>query len=148
MDLETDKVLWEQTYPFGCDRSSVSSDGKKVYVPTGWWYAAPDSGLLVVDAADGKLLRHIRVGVQAHNSVVSLDGRWLFLGTDTMLTMFNTRDEQVALQVKDVGEYGVFPYTVDSQNRYAYVCLGKTVGFDVVDLKVGKVLHRILAGDE
>jgi hypothetical protein len=35
-----------------------------------------------------------------------------------------------------------------SRNRYAYVCLGKTVGFDVVDLKAGKVLHRVLAGDE
>ncbi len=144
IDLETDKVLWEQTYRFGCDRSSVSADGKKIYVPTGWWYAAPDSGLLVVDAADGRLLRHIRIGVQAHNSLVSLDGRWLFLGTDTMLTMFNTRDEQVVLQVKDVGEY----FTVDSRNRYAYVCLGKTVGFDVVDLKTGKVVHRVLAGDE
>ena len=52
IDLETDKVLWEQTYSAGCDRSSVSADGKKVYVPTGWWYAAPDSGLLVIDAAD------------------------------------------------------------------------------------------------
>jgi hypothetical protein len=148
VDLETDKVLWERTYPAGCDRSSVSADGKKIYVPTGWWYAAPDSGLMVVDAADGRLLRRIQVGVQAHNSLVSLDGRWLFLGTETMLTMFNARDERVVLQVKDVGESGVFPYTIDSRNRYAYVCLGKTVGFDVVDLKAGKVLHRVLAGDE
>ncbi len=148
VDLETDKVLWERAYPAGCDRSCVSGDGKTIYVPTGWWYAAPDSGLLVVDAADGKLLRRIRVGTQAHNSLVSLDHRWLFLGTETMLTMFNASDERVVLQVKDVGEAGVFPFTVDSQNRYAYVCLGKTVGFDLVNLKTGKVLHRVLAGDE
>lgn len=147
LDLETDQVLWEQTYSAGCDRSSVSADGKQIYVPTGWWYAATDSGLLVVNAADGKLLRRLPVGVQAHNSLVSLDGRWLFLGTETMLTMFNAPDLKVALQVKDVGEAGVFPFTVDSRNRYAYVCLGKTVGFDVVDLKAGKVSHRVLAGD-
>lgn len=148
VDLETDKVLWERTYPAGCDRSAVSGDGKKIYVPTGWWYAAPDSGFLVVDAADGRLLRRIPAGVQAHNSLVSLDGRWLFLGTETMLTMFNADNEQVVLQVKDVGESGVFPYTIDSRNRYAYVCLGKTVGFDVVDLRAGKVPYRVLAGDE
>jgi DNA-binding beta-propeller fold protein YncE len=148
VDLETDKVLWEQTYNAGCDRSSVSADGTKVFVPSGWWYKGEDSGFLVVDAKNGNLLRRITVGPQAHNSIVTLDGRYVFLGTDTMLTMFDARDEKVALQVKDVGEFGVFPFTVDSQNRYAYVCLGKTVGFDVVDLKGGKAIHRVIAGDQ
>jgi hypothetical protein len=47
-----------------------------------------------------------------------------------------------------VGESGVFPFTIDSRNRYAYVCLGKHVGFDLVDLRTGKVPHRVLAGSE
>ena len=33
-DLETEKVVWEKTYDGGCDRSSVTMDGKKIYVPT------------------------------------------------------------------------------------------------------------------
>jgi hypothetical protein len=37
---------------------------------------------------------------------------------------------------------------VDSRNRYAYVCLGKHVGFDVVDLSTGTVPHRVLATKE
>lgn len=147
IDLETDKVVWEKVLPAGCDRSSVSADGRRVFVPSGWWFKGEDSGLLVVDAANGDLLRRITVGPQAHNSIVSLDGRHLFLGTDTMLTMFDAQTEKQLAQVKDVGEFGVFPFTVDSQNRYAYVCLGKTVGFDVVDLKAGKVIQRVLAGD-
>jgi DNA-binding beta-propeller fold protein YncE len=76
-----------------------------------------------------------------------LDGRYVFLGTETTLSMFDTRDEHALLQVQNVGESGVFPFTLDSLNRYAYVCLGKTVGFDVVDLKAGKVVHRVTAGD-
>jgi hypothetical protein len=47
-----------------------------------------------------------------------------------------------------VGERGIFPYTVDSRNRIAYVCLGNHVGFDVVDLEAGKALHRVYAGTE
>lgn len=147
-DLEKEEVVWEQTYDAGADRSSVTPDGKKVYVPTGWWYKGEDSGLLVLDGANGNLLKKIPVGLEAHNSIVSLDGKYLYLGTQTMLTVFDTTDEKMILQVKDVGERFVFPYTVTSKNDIAYVCLGGHVGFDVVDLKTGKISHRVFASDE
>lgn len=147
-DLESEKVVWERTYDAGCDRSSITPDGTKIYVPTGWWYAGEDSGFLVVDARKGDLLKRLTVGPQAHNSIVSLDGRFAYLGTRTMLTVFDTATDRIVRQIKDVGERGVFPYTIDSRNRIAYVCLGNHVGFDVVDLEKGKRLHRVLAGKE
>lgn len=147
-DLETEEKVWERTYDAGCDRSSITMDGKKIYAPTGWWYGGEDSGLLVIDAQNGDLLKRITVGTKSHNSIVSLDGGSLYLGTDTMLTVFDTKDERITLQIKDVGETGVFPYTIDRAESLAYVCLGAHVGFDVVDLKSGKILHRVLAGDE
>lgn len=147
-DVEKDEKVWEKTYKAGCDRSSITPDGKKIYVPTGWWYSGEDSGFLVLDAESGELIKRLNVGPKAHNSIVSLDGQFVYLGTDTMLTIFDTRDEKVIGQIKDVGERGVFPYTVDSRNRIAYVCLGGHVGFDVVDLEKKKVLHRVLAGEK
>src|SRR5688572_9992355 len=36
-DLEADKVTWDQRYEFGCDRSCITPDGSKIYVPTGFW---------------------------------------------------------------------------------------------------------------
>ena len=147
-DLETEKIVWENTYPVGCDRSSITIDGKKIYVPTGFWYSGEDSGFLVVNAENGELIKRIPVGPQAHNSIVSLDGRRLYLGTKTMLTVFDTSTDRMIRQIKDVGERGVFPYTMDSRNRIGYVCLGNHVGFDVVNLETGKVLHRVYAGDQ
>jgi len=147
-DLETEKVLWEKTYERGCDRACITPDGKKIYVPTGWWYKGEDSGFLVVDAENGALLERVNVGPGAHNSLVTLDGKWALLGTETMLTIFDTASDKVVRQIKDVGESGVFPFTFDSRNRYAYVCLGKHVGFDVVDLQTGAVPHRVLAGGQ
>jgi hypothetical protein len=147
-DLEKEKVVWEKTYEAGSDRSAITLDGKKIYVPTGWWYSGDDSGMLVVNAENGELIKRIRVGPQAHNSIVSLDGRRVYLCTSTMLTIFDTRDERVIRQIKDVGEFGIFPYTMDSRNRIGYVCLGKHVGFDIVDLEAGKVLGRVYAGQE
>ena len=147
-DVEKEQKVWEKTYPAGCDRSSITPDGTKLYVPTGWWYSGDDAGFLVVDARTGKLLERITVGPQAHNSITSLDGRHAYLGTTTMLTIFDAKTNAIVGQIKDVGESGVFPYPVTSSNSTAYVCLGRHVGFDVVDLEKRKRLHRVLAGDE
>ena len=50
---------------------------------------------LVVNATNGELIKRIRVGPQAHNSFVSLDGKRVYLGTQTMLTVFDTVNEKV-----------------------------------------------------
>jgi len=147
-DVEAEKVVWEKTYAAGCDRSCITPDGKKIYVPTGWWYQGDDSGFLVVNAENGELLGRITVGPQAHNSIASLDGKFVYLGTRTMLSVFDPATDKLVKQIKDVGEKGVFPYTVTSKNKLAFVCLGGHVGFDVVDLEAGKSIHRVLAGKE
>jgi hypothetical protein len=147
-DLETEKVVWEKEYEAGCDRSSITKDGKKLYVPTGWWYSGDDSGFLIVNADNGELIKRINVGPQAHNSLVNLDGRLMYLGTRTMLSIFDTANDRLIRQIRDVGERGIFPYTMDSKNKIGYICLGDHVGFDVVNLQTGKVLHRVFAGDE
>jgi len=146
-DLESEKVLWEQQYDSGCDRACITPDGSKLYVPTGWWLRSTNSGFLVVNPDNGKLIKRLRVGVAAHNSIATLDGKFALLGTETNLWVFNTSDDSLALNVKDCGESGVFPFTVDRHNRFAYVCLGQHVGFDIVDLKTGEVPHRVWAHD-
>ena len=148
IDLETEKVLWDKTYDRGADRSSITTDGKKLYVPTGYWYGGEDAGLLVLNAENGEVIKRITVGPGAHNSIVSLDGRFLYLGTRTALTVFDTTDERLIHDKIETGESSIFPYTVDSRNRYAYVSLGTHIGFDVVDLQTGKHLHRIYAGPQ
>ena len=147
-DVEKDRVVWDRTYEAGCDRSSVTLDGKRVYAPTGWWYAGDDGGFLVIDAATGDLMDRIKVGLNAHNSITTLDGKHVFLGTTTTLSMFEASTGKPLARIEDVGEYGVFPFTVDSATRFAYVCLGKHVGFDVVDLQSKKRIHRVFAGKE
>lgn len=148
IDVETDKVLWDRQYDAGCDRSCITPDGKKIYAPTGWWFGAKDGGFVVIDAATGDLIKRMTVGPTAHNSIASLDGKFVYLGTRTTLTVFNPADDSVVHTISPVGESGVFPFTVTSDNAIAYVCLGSTVGVDVVDLKAGKVLHRVTAGDK
>src|SRR5262245_24783211 len=134
-DLETEKVLWERQYEAGVDRACITPDGKKLYAPTGWWYRGTNSGFMVIDPRQGDVLRWLPAGPQAHNSIASLDGRYAFLGTETNFWVFRTKDDTLARHFDDVGESGVFPFTVDSRNHFAYVCLGKHVGFDRLDLE-------------
>src|SRR2546421_6367597 len=144
--LEAERILWERQYDLGCDRACITADGNKLYVPTGWWWKGTNSGFLVVNPDNGDLLKRLPAGPAAHNSIASLDGQFVYLGTETNLWVFRTSDDSLVRNVSNVGESGVFPFTIDSRNRYAYVCLGKHVGFDVVNLQTGEVPHRIMAG--
>lgn len=147
-DLETEKVVWDKTFDRGADRSSITLDGKKLYVPTGYWDAADGAGLLVVNPENGEIIKRMVVGPGAHNSIVSLDGKFLYLGTRTALHAFDTQDERVIHERIETGESSIFPFAVDSLNRYAYVSLGTHIGFDVVDLQKGRHLHRVYVGPE
>jgi DNA-binding beta-propeller fold protein YncE len=147
-DLESERIIWDKVFEAGADRSSVTPDGSKIYIPTGYWYLGEDGGMLVANAANGDLIKRVKVGPAAHNSLVSLDGRFVFLGSQTTFTVYDTKDESVVRQFKDVGERAIFPFTVDSRNHYAYICLGNNVGFDMLDLETGKVVARVYAGKE
>ncbi len=144
-DLENDRVVWDRQYEAGCDRTCITPDGKTLYAPTGWWYKGDDSGFLVIDPTDGRLLKRITVGTAAHNSIAALDGKYVYLGTTMKLTQLDARSGKILQSVEPVGERGVFPYTVKSDNSIAYVCLGNHVGVDVVDLRKGKAVHRVFA---
>jgi hypothetical protein len=147
-DLETEKVLWEKQYDMGCDRACITPDGSKLYVPTGWWYKGTNSGFLVVDPKDGAITQRIIAGPQAHNSIASLDGQFVYLGTETNFWVYRAKDGSLLKNVSGVGEDQVFPFTVDSRNRYAYLCLYKHVGFDLVDLHSGESIYRVFAHDD
>src|SRR3954469_20786939 len=90
-DLETEKLVWEQQYTGGCDRSSAMLDGSKIFAPTGWWEHTDNGGFLVIDGATGKELRRLKVGTGAHNSIMSLTGGRLYLGTTTTLSIIDPK---------------------------------------------------------
>ena len=66
----------------------------------------------------------ISVGSSAHNSIASLDGKFVYLGTTTKLTQFDAATGKILQSIEPVGERGVFPYTVKSDNSIAYLYVG------------------------
>src|SRR5688572_21671035 len=74
IDLTTEKVVWEKAYEGGCDRMSVSPDGKTMYLPSlekDFWN--------VVDCNTGEIIKRINVFKRAHNTIYGSSGNSVYL---------------------------------------------------------------------
>ncbi|MBL8796164.1 MAG: YncE family protein [Planctomycetia bacterium] len=152
LDLKTDKVLWEIQHgkdEGGFDRIGVTPDGKKVYAPSGWWSGNPD--LKVIDGETGKLLKRIPVAPKGglHNLIVSTDGKQVVIGSTNynMLSVIDTAKDEVIQKVGPI--IGVIqPLTINGAGTLAYINThlyreGHGPGFEIGDLKTGKILHVV-----
>jgi YVTN family beta-propeller protein len=146
LDLKTDKVLWEKTYPRqdGCDRLCCTPDGKKVYVPSGPWSGSPQWKAL--DGPSGRELGRFRPHRSGggHNAAVSLDGSRLYCASkaNDFLAVVDTATDQVVVEVGPVGG-GIHPFTVNAAGTRCFLNTGRAgVGFEVGDLRTGKILQR------
>jgi hypothetical protein len=138
-DLATDKLLWEKKYDKGCDRMSMTPDGKVMYLPS---FEGPHWN--AVDAMSGEVIAKVVTDSGAHNTVVGLDGRFAYMGglKSPFLFVADAKRHEV---VKKVGPLGgsVRPFTVNGRQSVAFVCVNGLLGFEVADLNTGKLLHRI-----
>jgi DNA-binding beta-propeller fold protein YncE len=140
MDLLSEKVLWEKTYEGGCDRMSMTPDGKVIYLPSfegNHWH--------VVDAASGDVIATITPKSGAHNTVVSVDGRWAFLGglKSPVINIADAREHRPARKIEGFSA-PIRPFTVNGKGTLAYVCVNELLGFEVGDVEAGKMIHRIV----
>ena len=105
--------------------------------------AAGDGNRLIRLAADGDH-SSTRNCIIAHNTVVGLDGRRMYLGGLKSPFLFVADTETHTIAAK-VGPFGgpVRPFTVNGAQTRCYVCVNGLLGFEVGDLTTGKLLHRV-----
>jgi DNA-binding beta-propeller fold protein YncE len=139
VDLVTEKTLWVKELPQGCDRMSMTPDGKVLYVPSfekDIWN--------VTDGASGDVLATIETKSGAHNTVVGLDGSRMYLAglRSPLLSVADTKTHKV---VETVGPFAaaIRPFTVNAAQTICFVNVNELLGFEVGDLKTGKKLHRV-----
>ncbi|MDB5171605.1 MAG: hypothetical protein JWN51_378 [Phycisphaerales bacterium] len=139
VDLPTDKILWTKTYDSGCDRMSISPDGKFLYEPTlegKYWH--------VIDATNGDEIAKIVTDSGAHNTVYGPDGKHAFLAglRSPMLTVADTKTHTAE---KTVGPFAaaIRPFTVNGRSTVVYVCVNELLGFEMGDVLTGKKLCRV-----
>jgi DNA-binding beta-propeller fold protein YncE len=139
LDLVTEEVLWEKPYPGGCDRMSISPDGKTIYVPS---FEGPHWH--VVSAATGDVLAKIIPNSGAHNTVYGADGSRAYLAGlhSKWLTIAETKTHTSNTAVGPFSN-SIRPFTVNASQTYAFCNVNELLGFEVGDIRSGKMIHRV-----
>jgi hypothetical protein len=98
----------------------------------------------VINATTGEVLDKIVPKSGAHNTIYGLDGQRVYLAglKSPILTVMNTQTRTVT---QTVGPFGnvIRPFTVNGAQTLCFVNVNGLLGFEIGDLKTGKVLHRV-----
>src|SRR6266481_8586996 len=74
VDAITGKRIWDKSYEGGCDRVSISPDGKTLYVPQ-----LEGPAWHVVNSATGDVITSIVTNSGSHNTIAAADGKHVYL---------------------------------------------------------------------
>ena len=139
IDLVTDKIVWDKAPEGGCDRPSISPDGKMLFTPS---FEGPHWN--VIDAATGDTVKKIVLNNRAHNTVVGLDGKWVYLEGLASNDIHMVNPATLAVE-KTVGPFvdHIRPFTIDGKQSRVYVNCDNLLGFEIGDITTGKKLHHV-----
>lgn len=140
IDLTTEKIIWEKKFPGGCDRMSVSPDGKIMYLPSlekDFWN--------VVDCASGDIIAKIDGFKRAHNTLYGSSGRYVYLADIGNPWLYVAQATSHTIKHK-VGPFSSFvrPFTVDAGEKHVFVTVDSLLGFEIGDLQTGKKLGKVV----
>lgn len=140
IDLTTEEVLWEIPFEGGCDRMSISPDGKTMYLPSlekDFWN--------VVDCQTGDIIKKIEVHKRAHNTIYGPSGKHVYMGdiASPWLHIAETKTHSIVKKVGPFG-HGIRPFTINGTETLAFVNVDSLLGFEVADLKTGQLLDRVI----
>jgi hypothetical protein len=139
IDLVDDKVLWEKTFDAGCDRMSISPDGSTIYLPS-----LEQDHWKVIDSITGEELARVSPDSGSHNTVYGSDGEYVYLAglKSPLLTVAET-DGHTADRTIGPFSDSIRPFTVNKDQSLCFVNVNGLLGFEIGDLKTGKMIHRI-----
>jgi DNA-binding beta-propeller fold protein YncE len=145
IDLTTGKIIWEKMIPKGCDRMSVSPDGKTMYLPS-----LENDTWNVLDCKTGDILKKITRFKRSHNTLYSLNGGHVYLD-DIGSPVLKIADAKTNTISGEIGPFANFirPFVINGKETRAYVTVDSLLGFEVGDIKTGKkIAHVIVEGWE
>jgi DNA-binding beta-propeller fold protein YncE len=121
---------------------AVSRDGRRLYMPDG--ELTRDGTWYVLDAASGQERGRIEGCAGPHNTIVSLNGRHVYLGgrNGNYLEVADTRTGRIVRRIGPL-QSGVRPFTITGKETLAYTTATGFLGFQVSNIRSGRVLYTV-----
>jgi DNA-binding beta-propeller fold protein YncE len=143
LDLLNDQVVWDKIlHSPGVDRGNLTPDGKVLYLPT-WEGDSQSPYELVIDAITGVELNRISVPPQSHDTIVSLDGRRVFMETKSATHAMYVADTASNTVVKTITGYcctGILaPFSINGTGTMVVNDVYGYYGFALADVSAGHV---------
>jgi hypothetical protein len=140
LDLITGKLIWEKPIPDGCDRLSISPDGKTMYLPSlesHYWN--------VIDCETGNIIKRLDGFNASHNTIYALSGKRVYLA-DIKNTTVKIADTKTGTVTAEVGPFSNFvrPFTVNGKETRIFVNCNDLLGFEVGDLTTRKRIKQVV----
>jgi len=139
IDLVTEKPVWEKTIEGGCDRMSLSPDGKTLYVPS---FEGPH--WTVVNALSGDVIARIETKSGAHNTIYGPSGGQVYMAglKSPVLYVADAAKHKIGSQVGPFSSV-IRPFTINGSQTLCFANVNDLLGFEVGDLKTGKMVQRV-----
>jgi DNA-binding beta-propeller fold protein YncE len=146
LDLATDKVVWKNRYQEGtcCERGAVTPDGKTLVVGSDL-----KNFHYVLDAKTGAVKGKIPTpkSMFNHNMTLSYDGKIDFAAPNGItMTIADVQTRKPIKTITFSDHIRVFVINHDATRIYAN--LNNLMGFEIADVKAGKVIKRVEAPAE
>jgi IPT/TIG domain/Putative Ig domain len=153
-NLATDQKVWDTPYPLGIDSHAITPDGKTIYMPTGEGDLT-HSQWQIIDTSSGNLTGSIDSTVKApHNTIVGNNGTHVYMGSvhsdvsgdhRNYLVEANTSDGSIVQEIGPTLGIATRPFTIDSQERWAFIITLGLNGFQVGSISTGAILFTVPA---
>jgi hypothetical protein len=139
IDAVSGRTVWDRAYEGGADRLTISPAGDVLYVPQlegPKWH--------IVDAATGDVTGEIETKSGSHNTIYAPDGSRVYLAglKSAVLSVVDAKARKVTSLVGPFTNV-IRPFTVNGAGTLVFVNVNDLLGFEVGDLRTGKMLHRV-----
>jgi DNA-binding beta-propeller fold protein YncE len=143
-DLRRSRVVSHRGYPLGTDSMGITPDGRTIYMPQGEQKTTSRTWN-VIDTATGRVTGSIQAGSGPHNTIVGLDGKYVYLGgvEYPYLVVASTATNKVVREIGPLHGPGVRPFTINGSQTLAFTTARSFLGFQVSSIKTGKVLYSV-----
>jgi DNA-binding beta-propeller fold protein YncE len=142
-NLVSGRTIWQRQYQTGVDNIAITPNGRTIYLATG--EASGSSTWEVINPATGTITGSIEAGSGPHETIVGPDGKYVYLGgvNTPYLEVASTATGTIVRKVGPLHDPGVRPFTIDATQTLAFTTSWSFLGFQVSNLKTGKVLYSV-----